>query len=96
MLHDYCKKYSECYKNEQTCKEKLENLNAVDITDFDEKEIKKHNGSVKTAESNLAEASRELSEVTYDRSLVMETSDWMGRWNFSASGYQEILWTIII
>ena len=36
VLHDYCKKYSECYKNEQVCKEKLENLNAVDITDFDE------------------------------------------------------------
>lgn len=75
VLHDYCKKYSECYKNEQACREKLENLNAVDITDFDEKEIKKHNGSVKTAEGNLAEASRELSEVTYDRSLVMETSE---------------------
>ncbi|MER8207485.1 hypothetical protein, partial [Acinetobacter baumannii] len=57
------------------CREKLESLNAVDVTGFDEKETKKHNGSVKTAEGNLAEASRELSEVTYDRSLVMETSE---------------------
>lgn len=75
VLHDYCKKYSEAYKAVQTCEEKFDSANNIDVSELDEKSLKKHNTSVKTAESNLIEAKRELSDVSYDRSLVMETTE---------------------